>query len=32
MQKEAKIGMLEKEKVGNEFIFKNKDLYEIFKK
>ncbi|GBE55140.1 adenosine monophosphate-protein transferase SoFic [archaeon BMS3Bbin15] len=24
-------GILEKEKVGNEFIFKNKGLYEIFK-
>lgn len=32
LNKLTKIGLLEKEKVGNEFIFKNKDLYEIFKK
>ena len=28
----VEIGILEKEKVGNEFIFKNKGLYEIIKK
>jgi len=28
----VEIGILEKEKVGNEFIFKNKGLYEILKK
>ena len=28
----VEIGILEKEKVGNEFIFKNKGLYELFKK
>lgn len=32
LNKLTKIGILEKEKVGNEFIFKNKELYEIFKK
>lgn len=28
----VKIGILEKEKVGNEFIFKNKGLYEVLRK
>lgn len=32
LNKLVEIGILEKEKVGNEFIFKNKGLYEILRK